>query len=86
MSKRVNNHDEKDDEYEVVSNRSKSGNKGKWTEEEDDLLRDSVNELGNEWVEIAKRIKGRTCQDCHHRWNRGISPDLVKGHWSPEVQ
>ena len=87
MSKRVNHDedDENDDEDEVEIKRSKSGNKGKWTAEEDELLRDGLNELGNEWTEIAKRIKGRTGRDCNHRWNNCIRPDIIKGHWSTEV-
>ena len=83
MSKRNNNRDE--DEYEGVDKVGQSGNKGKWSDEEDNLLRDGMNELGKEWHDIARRIKGRTGHDCLMRWEYHLRPDLVKGPWSPEV-
>ena len=83
MSRRFNNHEET--EYEGKFKKSSRGNKGKWSEEEDELLRDGVNELGNQWSEIAKRITGRTIIDCHQRWEYSLNPDLVKGPWTPEV-
>ena len=58
---------------------------GKWTRDEDNLLRDGVKELGNHWAAISRRIKGRSGNDCHHRWDRSLRPDLVKGFWSAEV-
>ena len=82
MSKRYNIRE--GDEYEVVG-KSNSGRQGKWTEEEDELLRDGVHELGKEWNEIARRVNGRTSKDCMMRWEYHIRPDLIKGPWSAEV-
>ncbi|KAI9202626.1 Homeodomain-like protein [Polychytrium aggregatum] len=42
--------------------------KGKWGAEEDQLLRTGLKELGLRWVELAKRIPGRTQRQCRTRW------------------
>lgn len=58
---------------------------GKWSEEEDDLLRRAVKEFGGKcWKKIAARLKGRTDVQCLHRWQKVLRPGLVKGPWTPE--
>ncbi|KAI9020891.1 Homeodomain-like protein [Phycomyces nitens] len=42
--------------------------KGKWTAEEDVLLRLGVVELGRSWIRIAETIEGRTQRQCRTRW------------------
>lgn len=57
--------------------------KGRWTQEEDDLLRCAVNTLGEkQWKVVALRVPGRTAIQCLHRWNKILKPGLVKGPWS----
>ena len=57
--------------------------KGKWSSKEDELLRETVEELGTEnWTEIAKRVPGRTNEQCYKHWNKGINPKIKKGRWS----
>ncbi|KAI7865948.1 Homeodomain-like protein [Spinellus fusiger] len=42
--------------------------KGKWTVDEDQLLRRGVVELGRSWIRIAETIQGRTQRQCRTRW------------------
>lgn len=58
---------------------------GKWTEEEDDLLRQAVLDHGGKnWKKIASRLPGRSDVQCLHRWQKVLKPGLVKGPWTPE--
>ena len=58
---------------------------GKWTEDEDDRLRQAVKEFGGKnWKKIASRLKGRTDVQCLHRWQKVLRPGLIKGPWTPE--
>lgn len=43
-------------------------NKGKWTKEEDELLKSYQKTLGNKWSEISKFIKGRNENSVKNRW------------------
>ena len=76
-----------DDErgYEDRSKQVVSDRRRKWSDEENELLRNGVEELGNQWAGIARRIKGRTGTDCKIRWERSLRPDLVKGLWTAQV-
>ncbi len=58
---------------------------GKWTEEEDDLLRRAVREHGGKnWKKIAGCLPGRSDVQCLHRWQKVLRPGLVKGPWTTE--
>jgi hypothetical protein len=58
---------------------------GKWSLEEDDILRSAVKEFGGKnWKKIASRLYGRTDVQCLHRWQKVLRPGLVKGPWTPE--
>lgn len=58
---------------------------GKWTEEEDNLLRQAVSDYGGKsWKKIASRLSGRTDVQCLHRWQKVLKPGLIKGPWTPE--
>lgn len=60
---------------------------GKWTVEQDALLRQSVEHYdGRNWKEIARCIPGgRTDVQCLHRWQKVLKPGLIKGPWTKEV-
>jgi len=58
---------------------------GKWTEEEDELLRGAVADYGGKsWKKIAGQLSGRTDVQCLHRWQKVLKPGLIKGPWTPE--
>ncbi|VDC02583.1 unnamed protein product [Peniophora sp. CBMAI 1063] len=44
--------------------------KDSWTPEELEQLRALVGELGNKWVEISKRLEGRSDAQCRRTWDR----------------
>ncbi|KAI9251205.1 Homeodomain-like protein, partial [Sporodiniella umbellata] len=69
--------------------------KGRWTEEEDIILRFSVIEYANvtdaegqlqpiPWNRIAERIPNRTGIQCQARWTEALDPYVRKGKWVPE--
>jgi len=67
------------------SHRSNSKTIGKWTAEEDDLLRKYVPLYGEkQWRKISNHIQGRTSIQCLHRWTKILKPGLVKGPWTSE--
>jgi hypothetical protein len=58
---------------------------GKWSEDEDEVLRRAVREFGGKnWKKIASRLRGRSDVQCLHRWQKVLRPGLVKGSWTPE--
>lgn len=57
----------------------------KWTKQEDDTLRDAVEEHGaKNWKLISSRLPGRSEVQCLHRWQKVLKPSLVKGPWTAE--
>lgn len=60
--------------------------KGKrWSAEEDSLLRQAVQTLGeHRWRVIAAKVPGRSSVQCLHRWTKILRPGLVKGPWREE--
>jgi len=42
--------------------------KGKWSPEEDDVLKEGVRRYGRCWIRIAELIEGRTQRQCRTRW------------------
>lgn len=57
----------------------------KFTQEEDELLRQLVIEFGeNDWRHLAKRMEGRNPRQCRDRWQNYLNPNLNNGSWTPE--
>jgi hypothetical protein len=69
-----------------VNTPMKSSSRGNWTAEEDELLRNAVQQYGGRnWKKISDQIPDRTDVQCLHRWQKVLRPGLVKGPWTPEV-
>ncbi|XP_011642017.1 myb protein isoform X1 [Pogonomyrmex barbatus] len=64
-------------------------NKGRWTKEEDALLKQLVSgaeQLGTglRWDIIASQFPDRSDVQCQQRWAKVVNPELVKGPWTKE--
>ncbi|XP_043520971.1 myb protein isoform X1 [Frieseomelitta varia] len=64
-------------------------NKGRWTKEEDALLKQLVSNAeqlgtGLRWDAIASHFPDRSDVQCQQRWAKVVNPELVKGPWTKE--
>ncbi|XP_017753264.1 PREDICTED: transcriptional activator Myb isoform X2 [Eufriesea mexicana] len=64
-------------------------NKGRWTKEEDALLKQLVSNAeqlgtGLRWDTIAGHFPDRSDVQCQQRWAKVVNPELVKGPWTKE--
>ena len=67
-----------DEPYNDKSNTKKRW----WTNEEDDKLKNLVDEYGaKNWKRIAGFFDDRTDVQCLHRWQKVLNPKLIKGPW-----
>lgn len=56
-----------------------------WSQQEDDILREQINQHGTEnWAIIASKFKDKTTRQCRRRWYTYLNSDFKKGGWSPE--
>lgn len=83
-----NSEDDTDDvvdhDYNVAFHAvNKVTNKGRWSKEEDNLLREIVARHGtDDWKVVAGYFPDRTYIQCQHRWLKVLNPELVKGPWT----
>lgn len=55
-----------------------------WTAQEDNLLRQAVEQFGKNWSMIATMVPGRNGKQCRERWSGMLNPELAKDAWTPE--
>jgi hypothetical protein len=51
-------------------------NTGKWTLKEDAKLTEAVTDHGNNWVQVATMVPGRTNRQCRYRWAKCLDPTI----------
>jgi hypothetical protein len=72
------------------SNDGVTGRAGKWTEDEDNQLKDAVKmHGGKKWGAIATLVPGRTRSQCSSRWYDALDPNIYratrsKGKWAAD--
>lgn len=69
---------------EPPKQQAKPSFKGRWTKEEDALLKELVEEYQERWEIISKHFPERTDVQCQQRWHKVVNPELVKGPWTKE--
>jgi hypothetical protein len=61
--------------------------KRSWTEEEDAVLRDTVQKYGpQKWSLIARFLPNRLGKQCRERWVNHLDPSISKEPWCPEEE
>jgi hypothetical protein len=67
-----------------------NGRTGKWTEDEDLLLKDAVQAHGGKnWAAISALVPGRTEKQCYSRWQNTLNPSIaltpaLTGKWAED--
>jgi hypothetical protein len=65
--------------------REKKISRHKFTQEEDDVLRQLVAHNGTgDWTLIAQHFLSRSPRQCRDRWKHYLSPDVVVGNWTED--
>lgn len=66
-----------------LENEGVSQTRGAWSEYEDILLCNTVEEIGStNWKTIENHVPGRTSKQCRERWHNHLDPNLSKEEWS----
>jgi hypothetical protein len=59
--------------------------KGKWSPHEDEQLMAALKLYGTQnWQAVAQMLDGRTGQQCLHRYEKAINPQIKRGRWSQD--
>ena len=69
----------------VSASKEKLGTCNHWTPEEDEKLRQWVQEHGaKDWRRIAENLPGKDDNQCWKRWHHHVNPDINHGPWSED--
>jgi transcription factor MYB, plant len=62
--------------------------KARWTDDEDQRLRDAVDAEGDldrvDWQRVSAACPGRTAKQCRERFKGALDPRLNRGPWTPD--
>lgn len=71
----------------VAFTHKKNVNRGRWTKEEDEKLKNLIESYGeNDWNLISSFFADRNDLQCNQRWDKVVNPKLVKGPWTKQVR
>lgn len=56
--------------------------RGRWTESEDNKLKEKFSEYGNDWPRIAEEMDGRTPSQCQERYKLYLDPSINFEDWT----
>jgi len=69
----------------VTRNTTSPAPSHRWTKAEDEILEAAVRRFdGKSWKKVSECFKDRSEVQCLHRWQKVLSPELVKGPWTKE--
>lgn len=60
-------------------------NRGRWSKEEDNKLKELVKIYKENWSQISSHFPDRNDGQCLQRWSKVLNPKLIKGPWTHEV-
>ncbi|KZV75088.1 hypothetical protein PENSPDRAFT_571935 [Peniophora sp. CONT] len=74
--------------HHVRRKRNPLGGQGKWTESEDDTLKNAVLEHGEQWEKKVSPMVGRSATDCRDRWRNHVKHrnERNSGTWTREEE
>ena len=77
--------DETEMKNSAVRRRMSRASTAGWTKKEDEKLKKVVKKhKGKNWKLVASYFVGRKPEQCLHRWQKVLNPELVKGLWTKE--
>ncbi|KAK6836300.1 Homeodomain-like protein [Apiospora arundinis] len=59
-------------------------NKGPWSREEDQRLRNAMDVHGSKWTRVAEEVASRSADQCAKRWQQSLDPSIKHGNWTEE--
>jgi hypothetical protein len=69
--------------FPEIPSKRKGPARQKFTQQEDDQLRELVAELGeNNWADVSVRLGTRSARQCRERYRNYLSPNLLNGQWT----
>ncbi|CAD8137098.1 unnamed protein product [Paramecium pentaurelia] len=74
-------------QYWHRKNKNEDQKKCKWTIEEDQIIKDNINQYENNWATIAKILKSKTGKQIRERYINKLRADIIdskKQPWTPQ--
>ncbi|CAN8308920.1 unnamed protein product [Cochlearia groenlandica] len=86
---RINNRNDIQCQHRWLKVLNPNLNKGSWSQEEDDILREMVSKENDgkpKWSQISKQLHGRIGKQCRERWHNYLNPTIIRTPWTKEEE